>query len=185
MIHKIAFLDYYSGCVMRQSIWRIIDLIAVAIILCMSACDADSDVSSIPPWDTDGSDTSVIESDIQVRVHLADVSADDVALAELRYGIGRYETELTTHFAAGIRVSKSQLTKSLPSDTQQIVSFPVTVSIPDNTAWYCNVRLLNSDNVCIGNLAEMWQSDTIDGISVIDVTCDGVYGEINIEYNPR
>ncbi len=159
---------------------RIVLLIIAIIAVCLSACDIDADVGSIPPDMLEPTVEPVSSNKVEVNVHVSDITTDNIIGIEFQWGIGTYVSAAETPLHNRQAIEESEITK-----TDKILTFETSLSYESGQSVYCNVRLLNSSGVCIGNLAQIWQSEPIavvGDLKVIDLTTDGVYGEKTVEY---
>ncbi|MBP5449812.1 MAG: hypothetical protein J6Y01_06805 [Spirochaetales bacterium] len=165
---------------MERQIKRLILLIIAITTVCLCSCDIDTDVGSIPPDMLEPTDEPVGSNKVHVNVHVSDITTDNIIGIEFQWGIGTYVSAAETPFNKTKAITISDITNA-----DNTLAFDVALSYGAGQSVYCNVRLLNSSGVCVGNLAQIWQSEPIAAVGdlkVIDVTTDGVYGEKTVEY---
>ncbi len=162
---------------LQLTIWIIVPL----IIIWLMSCDTDSDVSSISPRDNINNVETNNSSPIIFRVAVLDLTIDNIMLAELRYGYGIYPTEVNTTLTK--RFKGKDLTIDRSSDTRGYISFTTNVIKSEKNDWFFDIWLYDNESDLVGNLKQIWQNNTLlDNLTVIDVTSDGVYGDIPISY---
>ena len=154
------------------------------------ACDADSDVSSVSPFSTVTIPNNMQEEEngALIRLHICDISVDQIEVIEVKWGLGEYESVDHTPFSKSIRLNKQKVVSwETASESSCVVICKTNINVTDNQNLFFNIRLLTAANVCIGNLKQIWQGriDTDNDSEVIDVTIDGVYGDQTIFYKKR
>ena len=166
---------------MRRHIKQIISIITAVIAIWLSACDADSDVGSVPMTDT-REPVSTNTCNANVVIHIKNISLDSIKAIEYEWGIGTYESVNETPFRQKqqIKSNSDGISKMISSDTNGIFTFDIELSYEENKPIYCNIRLLDNNKICIGNLVNIYQSEPITSANnsiQIDVSSDGVYGD--------
>ena len=163
---------------LQLTIW----IIAAVVVLCLMSCDTESDVSSISPWDDINNAIEADDSpELLFRVSVLDLTIDNIMLAELRYGYGIYSTAVKTTSTKSFK--GKNLTVDRSSDTSGCVSFTTNVIKTKGNDWFFDIWLYNNESDVVGNLKKIWQNNTsLAESTIIDVTCDGLYGDMSISY---